>query len=507
MVSLAKQASHGFAWGQIGRLVDSLMAVALAVVVTRSLGGNEFGRYAVASSLVTTATLVSSLGVNDVLSRFVPVHAAQNAPAQVAGLFWSTLAARLAAQVVLGLLLLLLAQQVAAIEHEPGIIAWMPLLFALLLAQGINETLANVCLAMVRVDWWLSARVIGQIVTLVTVVALFFTSGRTAPNVLAASLVAAIVSSLVYLWITRRDLWPGRIQTPPLRDAARFGAALWATNLVTYGLGSSVDVLIMKALLPGTTGNVLVAAYNLATIIFSRVHGLLLGWGTALNAIMARSEAAGGRTGLAYTFQLVYQISSFSLVPAFCLAIARAPQIFQFIWPGDYAAAPTVFIIYAVLNIASAGVGLPVATALDNVAGRQSLLLRIRMGMGAANVALDFLLIPLMGPNGAAIATAGCIFITAFWELLVARRCAPIHVPVAFFAKVLGVCGLGAVLAALIPMWATTGISGFLNLALSGLVYLVVVIPGFKFVHILGSREKEYIRTLLPWAWPIARLF
>jgi len=124
------------------------------------------------------------------------------------------------------------------------------------------------------------------------------------------------------------------------------------------------------------------------------------------------------------------------------------------------------------------GVTAPFLLATDH----ETTLLRIRVTMAAANVALALVAIPRWGPAGAALATGAAMLGMVAWEAVVVQRVLHPRYPWAFLARVLAAAGAMMLAVALVrPLaGAPPRVPGLVALVAAGLAAYVAMLAWLR---------------------------
>jgi O-antigen/teichoic acid export membrane protein len=166
---------------------------------------------------------------------------------------------------------------------------------------------------------------------------------------------------------------------------------------------------------------------------------------------------------------------------------ALAAPIIAFLYRADFAQAATA------LRILSWWIPVMYATSVLGhilaAINKQNLLLAISVANALINVALNFALIPLMGHDGAAIATVATELIGLLMLSIAVKRWFGWVYDVAAFVRVAGAAGL------ILPLWFLSGAVGAVPLVLAGAAIYVVTLLWFGAITI--DDVKRVFRMML----------
>lgn len=406
---LAKGSLHAFLIQGCGA---ALLLLAEAVVA-RLLGISQFGTYAFASAWVFVLSVIATLGFNHALLRFVPTYVAHADWGGLRGIMrranlW-VLATAIAMGALGSLLLLSLRDCCLAQGSLPSLLIALlivPVLALSGLRQAVLRGLGKIPQALAP-EWLLRPLLL---------MALLYAATRLLPVPLSASmaLVCALAASTgafaVGAYWQRRAL-PGemRVHAPVYRDRLWLGVAAPLLLLVGLNLVSSrFDVILLGMLAPIEQVGIYSAASRVADVV---VFGLVSS-NAVVAPLIARLHATGRHDELQRMVALAAKGICLLTLPLALLLLLFGRPILGLFGSGFEAGYPVLVILICgqLVNALAGPVGY-----LMTMTGHQTEAARI-VGISAIiNVALNGLLIPLIGMLGAAIATAVS---TATWNLL-----------------------------------------------------------------------------------------
>jgi O-antigen/teichoic acid export membrane protein len=492
----ARRIGGSLVWSQIGRALDNGIGFVFAVVVVRLLGPQDYAVYAVAWGIIGVATLVASLGYSETLTRYLPTFAFSGA--KTAATFVRRL---IAERTLIGLLIALVVwvgvEPIAAWTHTPALRPVIGLVALLIVTQSVWDLLVAYYNATLRMRDHTAVRTVGQAASLIIALGLFGIWGVQIWVPFCAVLTSYLISIVLYLLGARSQL---TVPSEPiaLDTARRFGGYVWLTNLATFGLANQVDVLLIAALLQDSSQ---VSFYNVAILLLSRLYSVLTGWTATLMPAAAEAHTLRGDNGLVRSFDLYMKVNLAVLVPPFIFVAAFAHPVIVTLFGDAFAPAGSLLWIYALFSLASTFAGANVCHPILYVANRQRTLLGLRIIAGALNIALDVLLIPLLGAAGAVIATSVSNLTTHAVELALLRRATHATYPLAVAAKFLAASLLAVIPAVFIPN------AGWVPLISSAILFGAIFAVAIWRMHPLATNDYAALTTALPGLRPVLRWF
>lgn len=394
----------------------AIMAFVLSVVLARVLGVAEFGAYSLVISTVMVLAIPIQSGLPTLATREVSRAQSAGHSAKIfAYIDWSNRVI-LTYFAVIGALVVLLC--LAFLKHDYA----RNILVAVFSVFTIAVTLRNSAVSRGFghfIKGSLPDVLLRPAVQLLVFVALFYFAeemAREAPSALATYVGASMFAYLI------STIWrPAATQLEgSSRGDENFAKAEeWrkAALFLTVVGGGQIFFGHIDTLMLGLLGSEReVGAYRVAVQLSMLVIFAL----TVVNQVLQPSLSRLHAQGDIAAFQKLVADSSLwmflgTLIPALVLAFA-APKLLELVFGAEYrAAAPAlqILILGQVINVFFGSVG-----TILNMTGLEKEAMRGMIIAIIINLALDLLLIPLMGLTGAALASALTITI---WNLILRR--------------------------------------------------------------------------------------
>lgn len=385
--------------------LNYLLPLIVLPYLLRVIGPTEYGLIAFAQSLMGYGVLLTDFGFN--LSATRAVSLARDRPEELAGIFWSTMMAKLLLLLGGGVAIALVILVVPAFRAEWRVFATSGLMvlgavtFPLWYFQGLER---------LRVAAIIQA--LGKLATLV----LAFTLVHSAADLLAAaavlsapSLIAAALCA-VYLTVVA----PVAFRRPTL---AEIGAAFRSSWHLFLSSAAATLYLKGNALILGLmSGPYAVALFSIANKVALAVFGLL---GPIVQAVYPRASLiVQGSTAQARAFVIRLSGALLPLAAVLSAALGLFARQIVFLFGGaKYLDAVPVLRLMAVLPFALTAATILAQIVMVNL-GLSKPLSRIYMLLGLMNLALLPGLITLYGAVGAA---AALVLVEAIGPFLMLR--------------------------------------------------------------------------------------
>lgn len=414
-------------------IVQGLVGVLTLLFFTRILSAEDFGRYALAFSVMGIAHVAVFTWIEAAMARFWAAQASSEAMRAHFRTLYRYFGLLVVAYVPVAGLMLWLWPMDAAMKAAVGVgLLGVPMRSAYRLLQERRRASGAVAAAS-GLD--MAVTIAGFLVGLA---AGLMGAGGAAPLIGLA--VAPFIAALIFTPGEMARGSGGAVERQRAKDYARFGYPIAASLILALVL-SSTDRLLLAAFLDEAAVGAYHAGYSLA----NRTLDVIFIWlGAASGPALVMALERGGEPALRASAR--EQSATFLLIalPAAAgLALVAQPLSELIIGEAlrDQAAAITPLIALSALFAGLTTYYFHQAFTL----GRRTSLLLVAMAVPAvANVALNLLLIPAMGVMGAALATALSYGLGIVASALLGRRA--IALPVAWNA--LGRCGLATVVMA-----------------------------------------------------------
>jgi len=380
------------------------LVLLLQVLLARTMGGKEYGIYIYVLNWVYLLVLLGKMGMDTALLRFVPQYLAtdQQPPARGIIIRSFQLTAIMACVIAAGLLLA--ASVLLGGEGKESVrttflygAALLPLISLLRVSQAAIQALKRVAIAQIPEGIFIPA-------AMMLFVGLGYKAGLFQPS---APLVMAVMVCITVTALLFGQYFVSRIIQPFSRHAeTRHETGLWVRTAVPLMLISGMqmltaylDTIMVGAMLSPEEAGMYSVAARIAMFAAFALTALNSAVAPLVSARMALRESASVQ-------RLLTQVSA----AAFGFAILFF--LFMYVWGGQVLAifSPAFVVAYVPMLILLAAqlfnTGAGSVGMLMNLSGNQNMVAKVTGGTVLLNVTLNFLLIPVMGMAGAALASA-----------------------------------------------------------------------------------------------------
>ncbi|MCO5733695.1 lipopolysaccharide biosynthesis protein [Rhizobium sp. SSA_523] len=400
------------------RIISAAIAFASQIILARLMGEFEYGIFAFVWVLVVVFGNLSCLGFHTVVIRFLPQHQTRGETDLVRGLNWS---ARVIAMLAASLLA---ASGFAFLSIFDAMVPdyWMiPVVLGLFTLPMI--ALGDVLDGTARAHGWaVAAMSPTYIIRPVLILAFMLLSvaldqPRAARTAMEAALAATYVTTLfqfIRISLRLRRLHGRGNLDFDIRSWTGFALPLFLVDGVGFLLTNS-DVVVVGLYLPPDQVAIYYAAAKTIALVQFVYFSVKAAAAPRFSAIMASQDE-----GELATFAV--QAAQWAFWPALAVGLfvlALGEFLLALFGPSFTEGYGLMVVLFAgILAKASVGPG----EVLLNMAGRQSLCVKIYVLVLACNIALNITLIPYFGLMGAAVATALAMAIEAVLLFLAVRQ-------------------------------------------------------------------------------------
>ena len=397
----------------MGRMLSKLGNFATQILIVRYLSQNEYGGFAYALTVVTTLQNIIGLGLDQSVVRFLPIYQERRDWSR----FFGTIAVALVVIVALGLVAIggLLALHGVAGRWVPNPDTTLPLLLILVLLaplQALDDLLVALFATFAKARSIFLRRFLLAPVLRLAVATVMVLGGGSAMllawGYVASSLLGLVLYGYFLVRVLRREglleHWSYRGLELPFRELLGFTVPLLTTDL-TYAAMTTLSVVILGQVW-GTAGVASLTAVQPA----ARMNELVMNtFGILYVPMASRMFAKQDRLGINALYWRTAIWIAILTFPVFIATFSLARPLTVLLFGHRYESSAPVLAILAVGSYFNAALGHNGLTL--KVFGKVRTIVLVNIVTMAASVLLSVLLIPSLGPPGAAIAITSALLI------------------------------------------------------------------------------------------------
>lgn len=417
------QVARGVGIGSIGQVIGRVLVFAMTIILSRMLGASLFGAYVLGTTIVSLANVLSQLGMNNGVVRWVSHYRSEGDDARVKGIIVQALAITFLLSVALSAAMFFTAGLMAEhifdnpfekqfVETVFKILAFsIPFItlmsMSLWATQGLSVVKYSAYvehvyrpvlnIALILVAYWLGAPVFG------------------AAGAYVLSMAVGSVLALWYLWklfpkIADRQV-PAIFET---RDLFRVSAPMIVASFMRH-LNMWTSTLVIGAFI--TTGAA--AIYNNAARTALLASVIVVAFNAIFSPMISQLYRRNQMADLDLLYKDVSRWAFTANLVFFLSTILLAKDVMSVFGPRFVEGWP-VLVVVAGAQMFSASVGS--TGRILAMTDRQHVVMYATIGTVLLNLLLNFLLVPVYGIVGSAFATAVAMAAINVVTLVAVRR-------------------------------------------------------------------------------------
>ncbi len=482
---------------QIAKGTAVLLTFLVTILMTRWMGPDGYGAYALILGWASLATLLISTGLPEALNKFTPIFL--NEGVDIVSFLSRLFLLRMGAAAIFALTVRLFTVPVFNLLQQPDLIPFADFALVLFLLYQLSLFLEAFFTAQLRINVLFLANTLRQVLLLGGLVALFLRGGISLPQALLLTIAGyglAIAIFFVAIAQTKRAGSAWRFDRLPL--VLKFSLSAWAVTGITFLLSEQTDVLLLGFL---TTDIRQIGFYKAGTSLVWKLIGVITVSSQVVLASLAHKYESAGEAGLTRGWQSFIKFSTLTIVPVFLFLGWHAPAIIHILYGAEYTVSAVALRYFVLLTIVPFGLmagGLHLMTLY--VLGQERKGLSVRLVSGVLNLLLGIVLIRAFAAVGAVVATGLAAVVGTVLEFYMLQRQCKRPYPWQFVGKIVGAALLSALTFILLPG------DTLLNLIVVGMAYgacMALLLWWWKpltYEDYLTIRQLNY-RLSTPMAW------
>ncbi len=442
----ASEVASGTFWSLIGSGTLKIISFLYIIYIARVVSQNDIGLFYLAFSIIGLFGAWKTFGLPVALGRYLPYYEARGEYGKARKLFEYTLMVNAVAGAALAVVTWLLADAAGQIYQNPGLPEALRLLALYVFLDNILATALNFLQGMADIKAMQLINNAQTVFKFVLTIALFQLYGASLSTLSIAFVISFLLTVVfsarfVHGHIANLKKGKGSITAIELaREIAPFGLMLTIISIL-WTIVSYSDRVILGFLMPSANANDLIAIYSMAVVLALNVMVFPGTVGTIFLPAISRLVGKEDHDGIKKIMATAQRWVLFISLPFTIVMIAFAPEMLKVFYGGDYGNGGAVMAIFSVGLLFSlfSYVFTITLAAMRMVA----LEFKIALAIVLINIALCVLLIPRLGIEGAATASATAFAISAILFAYYAGKIIGYKTPIEIyklFAAALLVC-------------------------------------------------------------------
>jgi len=486
---------RGVGWNFVGMIAGAVAGFMSSVLLARFLGSTEYGNLALTLSLLNILVIITALGFDFTLNKYIPVLREKGEAHGILPLVKNLLAIKSALGITLTVIIYFAADWLAnTLFGKPDLAFYFRVLTLLVIPGTLEPIFRGILTAFYLQKFINILDAASKMLYLILAAAVLILNYG-----VMGVLLATFVSQLVFvLMAAKRSMAaiPGGEggECPiPLGKILKFSFFLYMYSIMNFVLGQQLDLLMIGAMVP----DIRQVAYYTIAYTFSytalSLFSLVLGGGITLtffSELYAKKDYEGLRRGYTVMFEYLFVY----IIPIGVAGTIMAGEILKLLFGDGYVGwMPLMLLTLYFPTMAIMKLGGITATFMSAM-DQEKLLVVSRVIFGGSNIILNYLLIPYYGALGALIGTVVASIIGYMYEATVVHRTLKPRYPVGFLVKMVFLSLAGGTLMAglkyLLYPWATDigGMTG------AGIILAGAGLPGLCLMAVLFVALKPLSR-------------
>jgi O-antigen/teichoic acid export membrane protein len=493
-MSLAKKTFRGFVLNTASRLTEFGLTFAITIVLTRFLGPENFGKYAIVMTFCGLFALLANVGFEESLNVLIPKNSDDKT--KQASLFSSLLGLRVVVLTVIAGLAFLISDPISTAMGNPGLSDLIRLAIPFILISNINALFMFLLTGLFRFGTLAITKILSLLLQLAGVSIVFALEGGVAEVIVVLAVVNLILLGIYVLYGRQYLRWRFRGISVPA--TLSFGLVIWLTNLVNFALGKQSDILLMGffRLAEAQIGYYEIAYRSANTINMLLISGFI---GITLAAFAEASTKDPGLLGNAW--QLTIKAYGTIALPVILFSVVHARTIIVCVFSKAYEPAVILFQVYASFMFFTKLLGGGNHITLLYATGRQKVPLVTRLVAGTGNVGLNLIFIPWLGALGALIATGISQLAVIVIELGFVKKFIKTRFPVKFNAKLTFACLVGVIPGLIFPPDHLWGV------VIAAFIYYIIIIVTLYLLKPFSFKDIGVLSSISPFIGKVLNVF
>ena len=487
-VKVAKGAAIIF----VGLVFARLVNYSYQILVTRIAGASEFGLFFLGVSTLAVTAGIAVLGFDSGVARFAPYYIGGKQKSQLLGVLRGAFLLSLLNGIVAGVLLWLLSGTLAGIyfgdQADRGVVIIRICAVSLPFAVS-RRVLVKSIVAFQKIGYRVAVNEFTGPLIRLTLTAALLGAGMAAEGAILAYVASELVCWAALLWLLQKKVHPlfgsggGGFNFKPF--------VIYCLPLVLSGLVMQVmnyiDAFMAGYFLDTEQVGIFAAAARLAALVALGTELL----NPLFLSITTGAFAQGNDQVVGDTFNNNNRWYLFLGLPVVCLLALLAPQAMTLVWGNQFGEGANVL---AMLAVGRAIYYLSVTSSLLlAMHTRTKLILVLNITAAITNCTLNWLLIPRLGIEGAALATSCSLVLHALLMIIAARLAHGQGGLRIFFPRVFA----AAVPGCLLVLWVRSlALDALPTLILGGLLYCLAFPLALKVFGAYHEHDRQILRQI-----------
>ncbi|MBI5227901.1 flippase [Candidatus Micrarchaeota archaeon] len=408
LLGYSKEIAKGSVWGLVGSISLKLVSFLYAILIARAASQGDVGIFYLAISIITIPSVIDDLGLPGALVRYIPYFAERNEKGKIRDLLKMGYTCIFFSSLLLFGLLFWQADNFGAIYQNSHLPFAIKILSVFLIFNNLLSMNSSFFQSSGDIRSMQSVQNTQNVFKLILSAAFFYLFGASILTLSAAFILSFLIAILASVpsVIKKFSLLPldksQLTNNEFIREIIPFGITLSVIGSL-WSLISSADRLLLGYLTPSATAAELVAVYSIATTFAGVLSIFPASIGSIFLPLMSRLAAKNDLSKMRSMMETANRWVLLITIPVAVMFIGFSSQMLGQFYGPSYAGGGEVMAIFTLGLLISA---LAYVVSIAFAAIRMiKLEFKITVVVAIVNVLFNFLLIPIYGMIGSAVAS------------------------------------------------------------------------------------------------------
>ena len=408
-IAHSMEVAKGAFWGLVGNIFLKAFSFLYVVYIARAVSQDDIGLFYLSLSIIGLLGAWRDFGLPTSLVRYVPYYESRKEGSKVRDLLRYTYVLNAISGIVLTAVLWLGADAIGAFYQNAALAGALRLISSFMLIENLFKTGSGFLQGRADIKSMQAIGAAQNLLKLVFTVLFFQLFGASLAWLTWAFLLSYVVAMVIFApqIISNYSSLPATGEKLPLRELVReiapFGLVLSFIQLISTLISYS-DRALLGYLLPSAAANETIAVYSLAATLAMNVLIFPGAIGSIFMPLISRLVGTGDMDSVRKVMGTAQRWTLFITLPFAVVMAAFSSEMLVVLYGQRYAGGA------AVMSIFMLGMFFSFFTPVISLALASMKLLnlevRIVLAIGTLNLILNILLIPVLGMEGSALASA-----------------------------------------------------------------------------------------------------
>lgn len=421
----------GFIWNHLAKLSDYGLTYLISVILARNLDSVSYGLFVTAYTIGTVLIILSSLGIDETINRYVSQFSVNNKTGQIKKLLLTLFKFRLAAIFLILFFVFLFRQDISKVFNSESLSDYIAVLVFFVFFQNLSNFFAQYFTALLNTKLVFFINTILKLLSL-TLILIYLTTNQDLYIIFILISSISFLSFITYAFFAKRVL-SYNSENFKKHEVKNFSQVMWLNAILSMIIGRYSDIFLLGLLIGITTeiSNYEIA-FSLATVIeYVFSVGLI---GVIISVFSA--TAVSDKSKILPIRNKIIKYYQFFVLPIMLFALIFASDLIKLIYSDKYSSAILLFQVLlfykiVIVNVFGSGLNISILVSI----GKQKYVFINRIILGVINIILNIIFIPKYGALGAITITGFILLIIYLIDFILVNKIIELQYDLTFLIK------------------------------------------------------------------------